>query len=228
MKTAWQSDTRLLNYNELVKTIPVFYTCVYIPYFLRCSIGADAPFNDLQLLKNLSSFDDSDLASAALAVLGRHGWYTAQQTVVFALFSNRVDDETKAMMAERILSFEPPAVFSLEMPEFQTLTTETKLQDLCGPNSYQLFAILGVSFEWLREDPQHWQDDESFTEIAEYVRTTKTVNDCAERGVKLITDYSKILTKDETTRRIIVQGVEMIRARYPDMKKSTLNASVSW
>ena len=41
--------------------------------------------------------------------------------------------------------------------------------------------------------------------------------------MKMATDYSQILTKDEDTRRRIIQGVEDHRRAYPDFKKSTLN-----
>ena len=52
---------------------------------------------------------------------------------------------------------------------------------------------------------------------------SKTTNDLAERAIKTATDYSQILTKDESTRRRIIQGVEDCRRTYPDFKKSTLN-----
>jgi hypothetical protein len=54
-----------------------FNTLVYTPYFLKSSIGADAPVNDLALYKLLFFFRsiDSDLAESALRVLRRHGWY---------------------------------------------------------------------------------------------------------------------------------------------------------
>ena len=60
------------------------------------------------------------------------------------------------------------------------------------------------------------------------MRTVKVTNDTAERGIKLISDYSKILTKDPVNRIKMLQGVEMDRKINPDFKKSTLNNKIRW
>ena len=48
-------------------------------------------------------------------------------------------------------------------------------------------------------------------------------NDCAERGVKLATDYSKSPIKDSQERSKIYQVVEAERRAKPDAKKRKLN-----
>ena len=50
----------------------------------------------------------------------------------------------------------------------------------------------------------------------------RVVNDAAERGVKLVTDCSQILTKDEQQLQLLLQVVEEHRNKFPDMKKSTI------
>ena len=59
--------------------------------------------------------------------------------------------------------------------------------------------------------------------MQEFMRTVKTVNDCAERGVRMIKEYSKILKKDAGTRNWLLQGVELNRKKYPDFNIKTLN-----
>ena len=49
----------------------------------------------------------------------------------------------------------------------------------------------------------------------------------AERGVKLITDYAEILTKDKVTRELLLQRVEMHRRKFPDFQKETV-VSAFW
>ena len=46
---------------------------------------------------------------------------------------------------------------------------------------------------------------------------------CAERGVKLATDYRKSPTKDSQEMGKIYQVVEVERRAKPDAKKSTVN-----
>ena len=52
-----------------------FFTLIYIPYFLKSSIGADSSFNDFEMYKQLFMYRkiDSVLADKALAALDRHG-----------------------------------------------------------------------------------------------------------------------------------------------------------
>ena len=48
-------------------------------------------------------------------------------------------------------------------------------------------------------------------------------NNVAERGVKMASDYATLLTKDDTMRAWILQGVEKSRRTYPNFKKETIN-----
>ena len=92
-----------------------------------------------------------------------------------------------------------------------------------GTKIYLLFNLLGVEPNWLKKSPKDGDDDEEYKKMQEFMRTVKTVNDCAERGVKMITEYSKILTKDDGTRKWLLQGVELNRKKYPDLNIKTLN-----
>ena len=208
----------------------MFFVLIYIPYFLKASIGADAALNDLSLFKQLVDYIDEDgpIATAALEVLSRHGWYTAEETVIFSLFSNRLSDDQKSRVAARILSYDTPEAVTLGKPTFQELNQKTELHDLVGPKSYTLFSILGTDYDWLQHKPEDWENFPDYLEMREFVRTVKVMNDASERGVKMISDYSKILTEDNGLRRKLLQGVEMSRKIHPDFKKKTLNNNTRW
>ena len=218
-----------LNYNKEVeaalKRFVQFFTLIYIPFFLKASIGADSPHTDLDMHQKLFKYRkvDAVLADKALVVLSRHGWYLVEQVVPFAFFSNKVDLDTKSHMAAKMLTFTPPENFSLGKPSFPEIKPGTKLPDLVGSNSYLLFKILGVDCKWLQKDPKDWKEDMEFQQAEQFVRTVKTVNDCAERGVKMISEYAAILTKDEKVRSWLLQGVEANRSKYPNFNVKTLN-----
>ena len=209
-----------MHWRDLYSSLPS-----YIPYFLKSSIGADNSFNDFEMYKQLFMYRkiDSVLADKALALLDRHGWYLTEQLIPLCLFSNKVNTSTKSLIAAKILSFSPPKNYKLGKPNFQKVNSATELVDLVGENSYLLFHILNVQFNWLNKEPINWEEDEEFNKANKFVRTVKTVNDCAERGVKFITDYATILTKDEKTRDFLLQGVESNRKKYSDFKIKTLN-----
>ena len=50
---------------------------------------------------------------------------------------------------------------------------------------------------FLQKDPLEWEDDNSFQIGLEIIKKLKVLNDTAERGVKLMEDYNKILSRSE-------------------------------
>ena len=83
-----------------------------------------------------------------------------------------------------------------------------------------MFKILEISPDWLALPPAQWDSNPDYMEFRNFMRT---VNDCAERGVKLATEYSKSLTRDSQERSKIYQVVEAERRTKQDAKKSSLN-----
>ena len=55
-----------------------------------------------------------------------------------------------------------------------------------GENSFMLFRILNVDQKWLVNNPKEWDEEPGYTKIKDFVRTVKTVNNCAEMGVKVV------------------------------------------
>ena len=55
---------RQLNMDEVTQEglvrLGIFFAIIYIPHFLKASVGADAAFNDISLYKQLVSFIDMD------------------------------------------------------------------------------------------------------------------------------------------------------------------------
>ena len=86
-----------------------------------------------------------------------------------------------------------------------------------GENCYLLFHIINVEYNWLNEEPINWEEDEEFNKANKFVRTVKTVNDCAERGVALIQGFIDSTT-DEELRQDLILAVQKHREDYPVTK----------
>ena len=97
------------------------------------------------------------------------------------------------------------------------------LADFIGPESHTLFKTLKTSAEWLSKPVEQWSSDPDFQIAENFVRSVKVVNDPAERGVKLISDFATKITTDHTQRQALLQGVEKHRQKYPDFNKTTLS-----
>ena len=224
---------------QALTRLATFIATLYVPYFISGSTGCDAPVNDLEMFRKLKIFSqtDAEVAESVLAVLCRHTWYLQEETVPFALFSKLLSIDSKSRLAAKLLTFETskPVHWSEEVEVGQetyqlgkpilelNLSPKTCLVDLLGNNSFLLWDILGLDWEWLKQSPDEWDKSASYKDMKEYVCTVKVTNDCAERGVKLISDYISILTTDEEMRDKLLQGVEHCRRMFPNFNKSTLN-----
>ena len=156
-----------------------------------------------------------------------------------ALFSDKLTMDEKARLAARILTFEATKPIHWDMIQQDKqqgqydlgkpilsleLTARTSLPDLVGSQSFLIFDLLGLAWDWLSENPDVWDQNDSYKQMREYIRTVKVTNDVAERGVKLIADYATILTTDDDMRALLLHGVERNRQMFPNFKKSVLNS----
>ena len=92
-----------------------------------------------------------------------------------------------------------------------------------SPKSWQFFSILKSDPKWLSESVSSWDNDPDYMKVKAFVSTVKVVNDSCERAVALATDYARILTKDSTVRRQILQVVEADRRARPGCSKAMLD-----
>ena len=143
--------------------------------------------------------------------------------VLFSLFSDKVSEDTKSRMAARLLSLERPKEPRIDLPEFPVVTGDSELWDFVKPSSWEFFDILKVKADWLTQPVTEWEESEDYRKARHFVKTVKVVNDAAERGIKLASDYAQSLTKDSEIRQKIFQTVESHRREKPDYKKSTAN-----
>ena len=67
-----------------------------------------------------------------------------------------------------------------------------------------------------------WDEQESYAAAKRRLSNLNVVNDAAERGVALIQEYNKTLTKDEGDLQFLLQVVADHRQQYPAANKSDL------
>ena len=134
--------------------INLFIALFYVPAWLKCSIGIDAPVNNLEFLQNMliNQKEDAVVADTAYQKLLNHRWYLNEDTVAFSFFSDHplVTVEVKESMALRLLSTSPPDEFHRGIPVLRGKVDEqTQLADLIGPETWFLFRTLNLSHDWL-------------------------------------------------------------------------------
>ncbi|KAG0727483.1 hypothetical protein GWK47_003996 [Chionoecetes opilio] len=193
-----------------LERLNLFLGLFYTPMWMSSTLAADAPANDLQFMKDMMKFKrtDPEIAQALLQKLENHKWYLTQEVVPFALFGSRLSDKEKQDIAAKLHATEKPDSFRRGKPMIPQVTAKTTLADLFGPESHLLLDTLGIEYDWLLQPVATWPRSDDYSKPLEYVSNVKVVNDIAERGVKMMTDFANIITIDFQQKQYLLQTVE--------------------
>ena len=207
--------------------INFFIALFYVPAWLKCNIGMDAPTNDLTFLHDMLRYKNKNptVADTAFNKLSWHHWYRMQETVAFSFFSQHplLTNKMKESMAFQLLLILPPDEFLKGIPVFKrNINKCSKLCDVIGFKTWFIFECLRMDKDWLYDKPEQWAANESFKKGQKFVANIKVVNNAAEKTVKLYSDYAAILTENKEQRASLLQVVEKQRKQVGNFKKSTL------
>ncbi|KAF0767746.1 Uncharacterized protein FWK35_00009585, partial [Aphis craccivora] len=156
---------------------------------------------------------DDNISRVALHKFRDHLWYLIPEAVALAFFDKTVSNESKRKMIIKL--------------NFKTHSNEKIKQLSLNESEIPEFVKKEIEFfvsntEFLLNDPSDWSENLSFQNAFKTVSKLKTVNDTAERGIKLIEDYNSILTTNEEQKQYVLQIVSDYRKIFPNCKKQTL------
>ena len=113
----------------------------------------------------------------------------------------------------------PPKTPRVESASF---LSNRGLEQFCTSNSKKPFQRFALPDEFLAKDPSLWGEDESFTVASKIVKSLAVVNDRAERGVALIQNFNKKLTRGEDQLQFLLQVVADHRRLFPNCTKRNI------
>ena len=214
-----------------VAMVAEFVGLFYAKAFFRCPLPSAAPHDDLKFMSEMVRYRTVQPAVAfqCLQSCYRHLWYLTPSMVVFALCDKDVTSAEKEDMAK--LLFITPRMDKTELgkPSFPQIIfgvngSVPKLSSFVNEKSWLLFDLLGLTGkqDWLQTPQEMWVMFTEYRKLKEYVLNVSVVNDLAERGMHLITEFaSKCQNKEE--REALLQVVEQHRKQFPDFSKKTLS-----
>lgn len=208
-----------------IRDICIFLIKMYIKVWFGATNAISAPLQDLNFIKGTIQYSETDSAiSAAITKkICNHLWYIADETVALAFFDLNVPFEEKRKMVEKLHSKEPHVQLKNGRNHSNLLCFQNyTLSDFVSEKTNGFFSRFGLSSDFLKFDPSTWETAFDFEEGWSFCRDLSVVNDTAERGIKFIQDYNRILTNDEEEMQLILQIVEAYRKKYPSFKKSVL------
>ena len=225
LKTQLKKDKKFL---ENLERFTIFATLFYVEHWFAAPLAAEAPYMDLKLYKDMLQFQkyDSAIATAVVQKFMLHTWYLNQEYTAFSLFSKNISDKEKSSIAKKLSKVTPPKKYESGYPMPVQLPQnkkglDRKLSDSVMDGSLFLFDKLGFAKDWLYMPVTTWETNENFCKMRTWVLNLRVTNDCAERGVKLISDYAKCLTKDSVDRQNLLQVVLSNRNQFPDANVET-------
>lgn len=207
-----------------LERVELFTCLLYTEYWMNTSKAAEAALQDLNLFKNLFIYKqfDPELAEVVLTVLSRHTWYLSEELIALAMCSKKLSNQSKQELASKMQSFKRPEEYRPGKPVLPEVSEDSQISDFVGANSWLVLDILGLEGDWLNRPVGEWVDSREFMTFSDYVLNLKVVNDTAERGIKLWSEYIGILTSDEVKRQDLVQVVEEHRGKVKARSKAAL------
>ena len=215
-----------LTYKEeqSLRKMSVFVSTVFVKHWIESSISISAPRNDLELLKALHDYSETDkeISKATLEKFSSHLWYLSEELVAMSLFDALVPSTTKILIVKAMN--EKSAIDETSKKAKIRLETIKNygLEDFATERTMSFFSKMNLPTGYLSEHPDLWSTRDDYKRAKDIIQGIKVTNDNAERGVALIQEYNRFLTKDEEQLQFLLQVVSEHRKQFPDSRKSTL------
>lgn len=207
----------------------VFVIRFYVKAWFTCTKAVEAPYNDMTFLKGICDYETVDkiLSVAVSKTFSNHLWYMSSECIAFSLFDSNVPIAQKNEMAKFLSScsvddeIEKNNRLKISVSQLSWFR-EQELSDFVTPHALSLFDRFKLSRRFLKKDASSWEHDKEYLKAKSVLKSLTVVNDSAERGVKLIEDYNKHLTKDEEDLQFLLQAVSQYRKQFPSYAKKDL------
>jgi hypothetical protein len=147
--------------------------------------------------------------------------------VPLALFSTKTPSAVRRSLADSIIAIKPETGAKIPQHRFgrgfgkpkfpTTITLSTTLADLVGVDSWFVFEILKLDPDFLTEEVEAWSTSVAYQSSLKNLQAINVVNDCAERGVKLSSDFLSTARREDHYQNVL-QVVEQDRQKIPYLR----------
>ena len=215
--------------NLQVEQITEFIVLFYAKFWFTTPLASAAARNDLEFMSHILEYRVRrvDLSFKVLKSIWRHMWYLTPQLFILALVDKGLDDISKEKIGKKLHGTERKVIKSGRptSPQLPWGATEAR-QDMdifVGPESWLIFDLLGLTGpqDWLLIPASQWPLFHEFRSLQSFGSNLVVVNDLAERGIHLATDFvSRVRSEEQRT--ALFQVVENYRGRVKKVTKGSL------
>ena len=202
---------------DSLRRICLFVCTIYADFWFATPLVSAAPMNDLQMLQLIELYVhvDSKIAKVGESKMRLHLWYLSEDLAALPLFGSDTTNEDKKAIVD-VLQREPfPEDVRRVTPTKCSKFSDLSLAQFVTQRSLNLFKSLQLSQDFLSVAVDTWDKCDDYTASCKIIHALKAVNDCAERAVKLATDFNEVLTKEDKQRQLLYQVIEHYRKLLP-------------
>lgn len=208
-----------------MREVALFVVTVYLEAWFASPIPTGTPRRDLALMKSLIHYAGGNPAiPKATSEKFRHQlWHLSEDLLALAFFFDTGVLLSKRMAMAAVLEKEDhedhvkrPLLYIYARFQQRTLSSFVSMR------TKESLKRFGLDDDVLGTNPATWQDKGFFQETARKLSALSVTNDTAERGVALIQEYNKLLTKKVNQFQFLFQVASEHRAAFPDSRKATL------
>ena len=214
-----------------IEEVRMFILIFYVKPWFQSPLTTSAARNDLTFMKKIIGYKREVNQGVGLVVTEschRHLWYLLPETVALALVDPGLGYAEKEKMALNLQKMEKPKTVTRK-PEFPSLlfsgdrVLDIDLASLISPRSWLLFELAGISedCDWLGIPAIFWEKFESFRKFRDFATNLPVVNDIAERGISLVSNFINNAMSEEQ-RQNLFQVVEYHRNMVTNTNKESL------
>ena len=185
----------------------VMVMCIFfVPYFLQTSLFLKAPQLDLKFSQDLNELVQSTknsnykkvCKSMIASLQTTHPYYLCQELVMLSLMDEDVSIAEKEDIADRIRHTQAEKVDeNLFKPIFPNFEGKMKLSDFAEERSIYFFKLFDIPTDFLSKHPNDWETDKDFIKMKSYCLHLNSVNDPAERFIKLCQSCISLARSEE-------------------------------
>jgi hypothetical protein len=180
---------------EGLKELSLFYSLIYVRWWIVAPRPIDASVNDLCLVKQLLQYKsvNKDIAIAAINKMQLHLWYLSPEYIPLSLFSDTISlvekrKLQKALVDASVLPGTERKIRELHFPK----NGSSKLTDYVDNSSVITLQILGFDTELLlTTDPATWPQNKDYAAMQKTVSGLKVTNDAAERAIGMMNEFNR-------------------------------------
>ncbi|XP_073972974.1 uncharacterized protein [Rhodnius prolixus] len=220
-------DEFVLSKKELdsSRQLCIFIVIVYVKAWFSSTSATSAANHDLEFMKNLIKYKQINplISSVTCEKMTLHLWYLCDELAVLSLFDDTVPVNIKKNIVEAVKTREgtdsKARRFIIDKKNLDSIL-QKNISDFVSKKSMKLFELFDLPYDFLDKNIDLWSTDDSYNENKEFFAQLKVVNDVAERGVALVSEYNQCLTKNEEQFQFLLQVVKEHRKNYPTCNKN--------